>query len=177
MRSRLLFVNKAATLKAEWQPLSKILLSTAGTTTCHLEAKSHFTTMSHLPVLLIPCFFVGTQLREQRGTIKQFTLCQLNTSGFPGRKVCPAGWHTHSTALETWFLGVPHRTVSYSPRQASQRGHWQPGCLAYTIFSSQTGQANISPKLKPTGPAFLLCLALTQDIWKQRPPPSELEGS
>lgn len=49
---------------------------------------------------------MGIQLREQRGTIKQFIQCQLNTTSFTDRNLCSAGLHTHgrrwARALESW---------------------------------------------------------------------------
>lgn len=93
--------------------------------------------MSHLPVLLLLCLFIGTQLRDPRKTITQFVQSQLNTKGFPGRDFCSPGLHTRSShfgrALEIW-------SVEQSAHSMPLSGFGQPGCPAHNIPSPQRGQ-------------------------------------
>lgn len=129
---------------------------------------------------------MGTQLREQRKTIKQCIQRPLNTKGFTDRNLCSADLHNHSyhlgRVLETWLCGVfcTQQGLSHSPRHASLKGIWDPGCQAYNVLASQAGQSWWLPsgKIKPPRPVFTPCLALVHDNWKQRKQKmSELEGT
>lgn len=141
-----------------------------------LTAKNYFITGSHLPVLLYSFrLIIGTQLREQRGAMKQFRQRQLNTTGFTDRNVCSATWHTQGhhlgRALEIWFCECSAR---------SQGSHRAPGSLLCEVFDSLGAWPIISflPKqnraddfhleTQATGPAFTPCLAPVQDNRKQR---------
>lgn len=86
---------------------------------------------------------MGTQLREQRGTIKQFIQCQLNTTGFTDRNLGSSGLHTHSYpwagALKSWVCKCSGH---------SESTHIAAGMLLWKVVDSLDARPILSFLLK-----------------------------